>query len=101
MKTIRQVEVTPVFLEGFAPDWEEMKEAHIYISYQYHSALHLCLCGCKDKVVTPLNSEALPDHGWTITEDAQRRITMAPSIGNFQSACKLHYIITKNTANFV
>lgn len=33
MKTIRQVEVTPVFLDGFAPEWDEMKEAHIYISY--------------------------------------------------------------------
>lgn len=101
MKTIKTVEVVPVFLVEFAPGWDEMAEGHIYISYKYNSALHLCLCGCKGKVSTPLNSKAHPEAGWTITEDAQRRITLTPSIGNFQEKCKSHYIITSNKANFV
>ena len=45
MKTIRKVEIVPVFLngEGYMPDEAEIKENTIYISEYYGVAIHNCL----------------------------------------------------------
>ena len=94
MKTIKKVGVRPVFVE-FCPEKEFMLEGHIYISKKYNSAIHLCLCGCKNETVTPLTY-----HQWTLTVEGEK-ISLSPSIGNFNFPCKSHYIITKNVANFV
>jgi hypothetical protein len=94
MKTIKSVDVTPEYIVN-APPWAEMKQGVIYISEQYHSALHLCLCGCGQEVVTPLTA-----NGWTLTKYGDGRISLSPSILN-RLGCRSHYIITKNKANFV
>ena len=65
-------------------------EPHVlYVSEEFHTAAHLCLCGCGTKVVTPLGPAT-----WTITEDAGRP-SLWPSIGNWQLACKSHYVIKR------
>lgn len=92
MRTIKQVEIIPVFVE-FVPD--VLEERKIYISKEHNSAVHKCLCGCGELTVTPL----LPDM-WTLTEKGDK-ISLSPSIGNYQFACRSHYIITNNKANFV
>lgn len=92
MKTIKQVIVQPVFLIFIPQDLEEGK---IYISKEYEVAVHSCLCGCKNKTVTPLGKGQ-----WILTEK-NNKISLSPSIGNFQFPCKSHYIITNNIANFV
>lgn len=94
MKTIKKVEVFPVFVE-YVPDNKLMKEQEIYISREYKTAVHLCLCGCKNLTVTPLNKT-----GWNMLEN-DGKITLIPSIGNYSFDCKSHYIITNNIANFV
>lgn len=94
MKTIRQVEVSPVFVD-VVPDKELMEENKIYISRKYNTAIHLCLCGCKEETVTPLNLS-----GWTLSEKGDK-ISLSPSIANNCFPCKSHYIITNNKANFV
>ena len=96
MKTLKKVEVTPVYLKGFMPDYELMEEGKIYISKQYNTSIHRCLCGCGEKTVLPLHVL----YGWELIEN-NGQISFTPSIGNFQLPCKSHYIITKGVANFV
>lgn len=96
MKTLKKVEVQPVYVE-YIP--ETLEENKIYISKEYNTAIHLCLCGCKKLVVTPLNHRYMV-HGWNLIEE-HGKVSLSPSIGNFQYECKSHYILTKNIANFV
>lgn len=95
MKTLKKVPVEPVYLE-FLPELSEMEEGKIYISREYKVSKHKCLCGCGELVVLPFSS---PDD-WKFTED-KGKITFTPSVGNYQFACKSHYIITNGIANFV
>lgn len=92
MKTIRKVEIVPVYVD-LVP--EELEEGKLYISEAYETAIHLCLCGCKNKTVTPLNKGQ-----WTLIK-AKDKISLVPSIGNYYFPCRSHYIITNNIANFV
>lgn len=95
MKTLKKVEIIPVFLEGFMPDDKDIQELHIYISRQYNCAIHFCLCGCKVKTVTPLM-----EGEWTLTEN-EGKISFSPSIANYQWPCNSHYVITDNIATFL
>ena len=94
MKTLKQVNVVPFFAE-YIPDKEVMVVGEIYISREYKTASHLCLCGCGELVVTPLSKGE-----WALTEK-DGKISLSPSIGNYQFKCQSHYIITNNKANFV
>lgn len=93
MKTLSKVEIEPVFVEFVPPVLEEKK---VYISEEYKCAIHKCLCGCGEKTVMPLYGD-----GWQLIKHDDGRVSFTPSVGNFQFACKSHYIITKNVANFV
>lgn len=99
MKTIKQVEVTPIWLsdEEFMPKVGDMEEFKIYISKRYGVSCHRCLCGCGELTVLPFGEDKM---GWNLTEK-NGKITFTPSVGNFQISCKSHYIITNNKANFV
>ncbi len=94
MKTIKQVEITPVFTD-LIPESKLMAENVVYVSLLYHTAVHLCLCGCKYQSVTPLTKD-----GWKMNFD-NSKLTLSPSILNGNCPNKSHYIITKNIANFV
>ena len=82
MKTLQYkfVETIPIVLE----------EGCIYISMKYKTAIHKCVCGCGNDVVTPFTPT-----DWKITFDG-RSITLYPSIGNWNFECKSHYLIVKN-----
>lgn len=60
------------------------------MSMEYKSIIHLCLCGCGKKVVTPLSPT-----GWKMTFDG-KTITVYPSIGNWSLSCRSHYWITNS-----
>jgi hypothetical protein len=96
MKTIKKVTITPQYVDTI-PDFGTMEQDVLYISLQHKTALHLCLCGCGQETVTPLNET----HGWLLINNADNKISLTPSIGNYQFECKSHYIITNNVANFV
>lgn len=71
-----------------------LEEGIIYTSLEYMIAIHLCICGCKNEVVTPLNRNGL-QHGWEyVIKD--NKITLHPSIGNFNFPCKTHYFVVNN-----
>lgn len=62
----------------------------LYISIEYTTIVHDCLCGCGNKVVTPLSPT-----GWKVTFDGES-ISLNPSIGNWGFPCRSHYIIDRN-----
>lgn len=98
MKTLKKVPVKAENVE-FIPPKEEMKEGIIYISREYKTASHLCLCGCNGLSITPLGFG-----GWkTSFEDWEKEsgLSMFPSILNSGLECKSHYIITEGVGNIV
>jgi hypothetical protein len=94
MKTLKKITIKPMYVESI-PDLTEMEQKVLYISKHYKTAAHMCLCGCGEETITPLN-----EYGWILT-DNEGKISLQPSIGNYQFECKSHYIITNNVANFV
>jgi hypothetical protein len=84
-------ELKPVFVKFMPP---ELEQGVLYVSEEFELAIHLCACGwCKQKTVTPFHD---PNSDWKYTRDAQDRITLHPSIGNFQMPCKSHYWVREN-----
>lgn len=65
----------------------ELQEGVLYVSGKYRTAVHLCCCGCRSKVVTPLKSYA-----WTLTTQGDA-FSLRPSIGNWNLPCRSHYWI--------
>lgn len=68
---------------------KHLEQGILYVSKEFHTAAHLCACGCGSKVRTPLKPTE-----WTLTVNDQRP-TLTPSIGNWQLPCKSHYWISK------
>lgn len=68
----------------------QLDEQVIYISLMYKTAVHLCVCGCNNEVVTPISPT-----DWSIRFDGDS-ISLDPSIGNWNFECKSHYWINNN-----
>lgn len=79
--------ITPVYVE-FIP--ETVEEGKLYISEVYQTAIHKCCCGCGEEVVTPLSPV-----DWQLKKN-MNRVSLRPSIGNWNYRCKSHYFITNN-----
>lgn len=73
----------------FIPD--KLKEGVLYISERYKTASHKCACGCGEEVVTPLSPVE-----WQL-QKAGGKVSLHPSIGNWNYACKSHYWIRNNS----
>ena len=71
-----------------------LEEGVLYISIEYCSAIHKCVCGCGNKVVTPISPTE-----WQLTFDG-KSVSLHPSIGNWNFECKSHYWIIKNKVKF-
>jgi hypothetical protein len=85
---MRQSDLRPELVE-FIP--ERMNEGVLYISKKYRTASHLCCCGCKSDVVTPLNPAK-----WRLVEHPDGKVSLLPSIGNWSFPCKSHYFVSRN-----
>jgi hypothetical protein len=66
----------------------------LYVSQKYRVIIHLCCCGCGEKVVTPLSPAE-----WQLTLH-EGVATLQPSIGN-ATACRSHYWIRQNRVVWV
>ena len=66
---------------------KQLEDGFLYVSKEFGIAGHLCPCGCKNKIITPLDSTE-----WSFKED-NGKPTLYPSIGNWQLPCKSHYWI--------
>jgi len=73
---------------------EQIEGGVLYISIQYCTAIHKCVCGCGNEVVTPLSPT-----DWELTFDG-KTVSLSPSIGNWNFDCKSHYWIIKNKIRF-
>ena len=87
MKTIKHKFV------DFIPN--SIEEGTLYISIEYCTAVHKCVCGCGNEVVTPLSPT-----DWELRFDG-KTVSLFPSIGNWNFQCKSHYFITKNKIHMV
>ncbi|WP_114937554.1 DUF6527 family protein [Mucilaginibacter endophyticus] len=94
MKTLRKVTIKPVFVE-WMPDFYE--QGTVYISREHNCSKHLCLCGCGQMTIMPLDDGT---NWWRLVENGDK-VSFIGSVGNFSFECKSHYIITDNIANFV
>lgn len=86
MKTIQ-----PRFVE-FIP--EVLEEGILYITIKYCTAVHKCVCGCGNRVVTPLSPT-----DWKLIFDG-KTVSLSPSIGNWNFDCKSHYWISRNSVKY-
>lgn len=80
-------EVTYAFVDS-AP--EKLERGKIYVSTKYRAIVHLCLCGCNEKVLLRLD----PDD-WSFTFDG-RTISIHDSVGNVGLPCRSHYFVRRN-----
>ena len=71
-----------------------IEEGTIYISIEYCTAIHKCVCGCGNEVVTPFSPT-----DWKLTFDG-KSVSLSPSIGNWNFECKSHYWIKNNEIKF-
>lgn len=74
---------------------KELNQGVLYISMEYSLVMHLCACGCREKVATPLSPE-----DWKLYYDGEV-ISLSPSIGNWDFPCLSHYWIRRNNVIFV
>lgn len=77
------------YVPEFMPPYEEMREGVLYISIKYSVAIHLCACGCREKVVTGINTPEWRKDAWELSFNGGP--TLHPSIGNQKFPCRSHY----------
>lgn len=83
----RAQELEPCFVEAVP---RQLEEGKLYISIAFGSVNHLCACGCKCEVVTPLHPAR-----WAMIYDGET-VSLWPSIGSFGLPCRSHYVIDCN-----
>ncbi len=68
----------------------ELEPGVLYISMEYATAVHSCCCGCGERVVTPFTPT-----DWSMEFDGES-VSLSPSVGNWNQACRSHYVIKQN-----
>jgi hypothetical protein len=81
---MKRASIAPEFVEYIPP---ELDEGVLYVSIPYATAIHLCACGCGNKVVTPISPVE-----WQLLYDGES-VSLTPSIGNWEFPCHSHYWI--------
>ena len=67
-----------------------LEDDTLYISLKYNTMIHKCACGCGEEVVIKLSPT-----DWYFSYDGSK-ISVYPSIGNWNYDCKSHYWIRKS-----
>ncbi|MCA9905541.1 MAG: hypothetical protein KC547_16915 [Anaerolineae bacterium] len=73
---------------------QQLDAGILYVSKKYKTAMHLCCCGCGNKVATPLKPG-----GWQLSV-TNGLPTLHPSVGNFSFPCQSHYIISSGNVQW-
>lgn len=84
---MRLQSVEPAFVE-FVPS--TLESGKLYISMTFATTVHLCACGCGNKVVLPLSPAE-----WQLFYDGET-LNILPSVGNGEFPCRSHYWIKSN-----
>lgn len=95
---MRLQELTPVHVV-YMPD--ELEAGKLYVSIYFNCSIHLCPCGCGEKIVLPFYTDKDPEDsirrtmGWEYRE-VNGLVTFSPSVGNWKLPCRTHYFIENN-----
>ena len=73
---------------------DSLEDGILYVSIKYSTAVHKCVCGCGNEVVTPISPT-----DWKLSFNGET-VSLYPSIGNWGFKCKSHYFITNDTIEF-
>ena len=73
---------------------EQLEEGTLYVSILYCTAIHKCICGCGNEVVTPLSPT-----DWQLSFNGET-VSLKPSIGNWNFKCRSHYFITNDKIEY-
>jgi hypothetical protein len=73
---------------------EKLKPNTLYISMDYATVVHSCLCGCGQRVITPLTPT-----DWHLAYDGES-VTLSRSIGNWSFPCQSHYRIERSRVHW-
>lgn len=84
---MRITNIRPRFVE-YIPD--QLEDGVLYISERFRTCSHKCCCGCGEEVVTPLSAAE-----WRLTKEGNS-VSLWPSVGNWDYACRSHYVISRN-----
>ena len=76
----------------FIPD--ELEIGILYITMEYRTAVHMCVCGCGNEVITPFSPT-----DWHLRFYGDS-VSIYPSIGSWSFRCRSHYWITKNRIEY-
>lgn len=68
----------------------QLESGKLYVAMDLATAVHLCSCGCRREVVTPLSPT-----DWKLQYDGVS-VSLSPSIGNWSFPCRSHYWIVRN-----
>ena len=68
----------------------DLADGVLYVSIRYETAVHLCACGCGNKVVTPITPA-----DWQLLFDGDT-VSLTPSVGNWGLPCRSHYWIKRD-----
>lgn len=69
---------------------DQIDELTLYITVEYRTAIHKCVCGCGNEVITPFSPT-----DWELSFNGDS-VSLSPSIGNWNFKCQSHYWIVKN-----
>lgn len=89
------MELNAFDLQGVHRVPEELKFGVLYVCFECNVVVHLCACGCGEKVVLPID----PDF-WSVKYDGGT-VSLEPSVGNYQFPCRSHYWIKENRVIWV
>jgi hypothetical protein len=67
----------------------DLEPGVLYVSEEFKTAAHLCACGCRAKIRTPLGPTE-----WKVKGDTEGP-SLWPSVGNWQRGCRSHYVIAR------
>lgn len=81
---MKQTKYKTVFVNMMPDDFEE---GVLYMAPHFECAMHNCMCGCGEKVCTPIT-----EGQWKWTFDGEH-VSLTPSVGNFSISCKSHYFL--------
>jgi hypothetical protein len=73
-------------------EWHEhiphrLDDGVLYVSMEFATAIHRCMCGCGSELVTPFSRR-----GWRLAYDGHG-VTLSPSIEAAARPCRSHYFI--------
>lgn len=73
---------------------EQLEPNTLYISMDYATVVHSCLCGCGQRVITPLTPT-----DWQLDYDGET-VSLSRSVGNWSFPCRSHYWIERSRVHW-